>query len=148
MESPISNFYEFTTKIGTSGQPEPEDFTWIKENGYHVVLNITPSYMHYYLEEEAEICKLLNLKYIHFPIDYKDINVENFSTFSNLLNENAENKMLIHCGANVKVSVLMHAYMVLKVGRDEAKSQNVLFKIQYPDKYWNQFYKSLGLNPI
>ncbi|MFB3101093.1 MAG: phosphatase, partial [Gammaproteobacteria bacterium] len=67
----IVNFYQIDKNIGTSGQPETEQFKDISTAGYEVVVNLSLSDSPNAIEDENNIISNLSMTYVHVPVDFK-----------------------------------------------------------------------------
>jgi hypothetical protein len=48
-------------------------------------------------------------------------------------------KILVHCALNMRVSVFVYLYRVLKLGLDPALAQQNLWAIWQPNEPWQRF---------
>ncbi len=132
-------FLEVSPRLWTAGQPAPADFAAIAQAGVEVVINLAPPGAHHYLNDEAQLAMEQGLIYAHLPIIFPRPLVSDFDSFAGVMNAHAERKVLVHCAANVRVSVLVYLYQTLIVGEDEMAARARMFQIWAPDPTWSQF---------
>lgn len=142
----IENFFQYTNKLAAGAQPSIDDIIDLKNEGYEVIINISPSSTRNALKNEAEITEKTGLYYVHFPIDCSNLKTLHYKTFEGILNGFKGKKVFIHCGANIKSSNLIHMYQVLVEKIDEAESLKTLYQIQQPEEKWFNYFRVFGLN--
>jgi protein tyrosine phosphatase (PTP) superfamily phosphohydrolase (DUF442 family) len=138
----IYNYVHIENLFSTSGQPSETEFGLIRDAGYKVVINLAPtSVLENAVVNEREILSDLGIKYVHIPVDFKNPTEADFEKFVSNLRENSEQKVWVHCAANMRVSAFTYRYRrsVLKV--DERTAEVDLHKIWDPIGAWKGFIK-------
>jgi protein tyrosine phosphatase (PTP) superfamily phosphohydrolase (DUF442 family) len=105
MLSDIYNFKKLSPLLAASGQPDEEELVDIASAGYTVVLNLA---LHddprYSLADERATVEGLGMKYVHIPVDFAAPTDEDFNNFVAAMDENKNQRILVHCAANKRVS--------------------------------------------
>jgi protein tyrosine phosphatase (PTP) superfamily phosphohydrolase (DUF442 family) len=144
----IGNFFQYTVSLAAGGQPTPEQFNYLYEAGFQVIINISPASARNALHTEHLMVENLKMDYIHFPVDCSNLRDTHYLTVKALLNSFNERKVFIHCGGNIKTSNLIHMYHVLEKKVDEMESLQTLLKIQKPEAKWFSYFKKMGMKGI
>lgn len=144
----MDNFFSYSSFLASGGQPGIDQLIDLKNDGYEVVINLSPASARNALHNEAEITEKLSMDYIHFPVDCSNLRPEIYKTFEGILNGLAGRKVFVHCGGNIKSSNLIHIYHVLAKGMDEKESLHTLYKIQQPEQKWYDYFRQMGLKGL
>jgi protein tyrosine phosphatase (PTP) superfamily phosphohydrolase (DUF442 family) len=144
----IQNFYQYNEMLASGAQPSSGDISGLKENGFEVVVNISPVSARNSLKEESQLVEQQNMDYVHFPVDCSNLRTIHYNTFKGIMNSIEDKKVFVHCGGNIKSSNLIHMYNVLEKRADEAESLQILKKIQNPEEKWFAYFKSMGMQGI
>ncbi len=135
----IRAFVRISDSLGTSGQPKPEQFSTIKDAGYRVVINLAPSDVNGAVKEEQQIVEGLGLKYIYIPVVWAEPKVEDAEKFFAAMKANKDQKVFVHCIANMRVSAFTYLYRTTQLGVSEEDARKDLQKIWTPSGTWQQF---------
>lgn len=117
----VFNFVKVNDHIATSGQPSEEELRHLGGEGYECILNIAPYDHRYSITDEAGLVDSLNMEYIHLPIDFSNPLLLDFLEFEKILERIKDEKVLIHCAANYRVSVFFSHYASIHLGWDERR---------------------------
>lgn len=117
------NGYENFYKSGDfyfAGQPNLEAFKWLKQEGVKTIINLRSNDENKEFEKlafsEDEMAKELEFKYITIPMKGKDaFNPKTLKAFTDAV-EAAEGKVLVHCKAAGRVTLVMMAYLIESKG--------------------------------
>lgn len=148
MNHSIANFFQYSDKLSAGAQPTAEQIENLKNDGYEVIINISPASARNSMSNEAEIVEKLSMDYIHFPVDCSNLRPLHYTTFEGIMNGVNNKKVFVHCGGNIKSSNLIHMYDVLAKGKDEATSLCTLRKIQQPENKWFEYFELMGMEGI
>ena len=132
-------FLEVSPRLLTAGQPAPADFALLAQAGVEVVINLAPPGAHGYLADEAQLVMENGMIHAHLPILFGRPLVSDFDSFVGVMKAHRERVILVHCAANVRVSVLVYLYQTLFVGEDESVARARMLQIRVPDAIWSQF---------
>lgn len=139
-------FLQVSPHLLTAGQPAPADFAAIAQAGVEVVINLAPPGAHHYLADEAQLAMENGMIYAHLPILFSRPLICDFVSFAGVMNAHKERVVLVHCAANVRVSVLVYLYQTLVEGEDESSARARMFQIWNPDATWSQFITNVRAN--
>lgn len=135
----IYNFLQLSDSIATAGQPTAEQFSAVKTSGYQVVVNLAPSTSPKYLSNEQQIVEGLGMGYIHLPVVWENPTVEDARQFFKVIEAHKQEKIFVHCAANMRVSAFMYLYRRLREGRSDAEAKLDLERIWTPNEIWQKF---------
>ncbi len=144
----IQNFYSYNENLSAGAQPTHEHIKALKEEGYEVIINISPMSTKNALKNEAQIAEEHKIDYIHFPVDCSNLKPFYYLTFKGIMNGLENKKVFVHCGGNIKSSNLIHMYHVLEKEINEAESLRTLKKIQNPEIKWFEYFRTMGMKGI
>jgi protein tyrosine phosphatase (PTP) superfamily phosphohydrolase (DUF442 family) len=136
----IFNFHRFDDRLCTSGQPTEAQFYLIKDAGYEIVINLAPTNLiENSLRNEDELLNDLGFKYIHIPVNFADPTEDDFNRFVAAMGAAAEEKLWVHCAANMRVSAFMYRYRRDTLGVDESVARRAMAQIWAPFGVWKSF---------
>jgi protein tyrosine phosphatase (PTP) superfamily phosphohydrolase (DUF442 family) len=135
----INNFLLISPSVATSGQPTKEQFAIVKAAGYLTIINLALPSSNNALLNEQEIVETLGMDYIHIPVLWEDPTKENLATFFTAIEIIGEQKVLVHCAMNMRVSAFIYLYRILKQNIDPTIAILDLNKIWQPNKIWQSF---------
>lgn len=142
----ILNFFQYNDKLASGAQPNAEQITLLKEQGFEAIVNISTPSAKNALSNEAQMVEKLKMDYVHFPVDCSNLRPFHFETFKGIMNGLEGKKVFVHCGANIKSSNLLFMYHVLEKGLNKEASYKVLTQIQTPEAKWYSYFKEMGIN--
>jgi uncharacterized protein (TIGR01244 family) len=111
---PIRNFLQVNSQFCTGGQPRPEHFARLKQDGVKAVLNLRTPSEHRAEEERAEVEKQ-GMKYFNIPVVYTAPTNEQVDEFLRITDDAANRPMFIHCTAAIRVGAF---WMIRRALRD------------------------------
>ena len=135
----IVNFYQLDENIGTSGQPEGEQFGDISAAGYDIVLNLSLSDSPNAIENENNIISELNMTYVHIPVDFKSPRLEDLESFFKHMEKHKNKKIFVHCVMNWRVSAFMFLYHTIKCDMPVAEALQQMNAVWQPEPVWQKF---------
>lgn len=148
MKHSIPNFYSYSLLLASGAQPTELDLHALQEEGYEVVINISPSSAKNALSHEALLVENLKMGYMHFPIDCSNLRPFYYNCFSHIMQSVIHKKVFVHCGGNIKSSNLIHMFHVLECNIPLEESYNTLLQIQNPEPKWLHYFKEMGMKGI
>lgn len=134
----IRNFVQLTENFGTAGQPSVDQFPIIAETGYQHVINIGMPDHSDAISNEGEIVSALGMNYIHIPVPFDTPTPEHVRLFCKILSQIKQEKVLIHCIMNFRVSAFMYHYLSKIEKRDEVNSSSTMFQIWNMEPAWEE----------
>jgi protein tyrosine phosphatase (PTP) superfamily phosphohydrolase (DUF442 family) len=81
----------------------------------------------------------LGMEYVGIPIDWENPTLSDFEDLADLLDENIESKVWVHCAKNMRVSAMIYLYNRIRKGYSEEVSRRYLEQIWQPNKIWQNF---------
>lgn len=138
----IFNFALISDKLASSGQPKPEQFSWIKEAGYQLIINLADGTTEYDIAEEPTIVTDLGLAYYNLPVDWENPLMSDLETFFAQMDANQDKKIFVHCIANYRVSAFIMLYRVIKQNIPLAKAKTIKDSVWSPEEVfpiWDDF---------
>jgi protein tyrosine phosphatase (PTP) superfamily phosphohydrolase (DUF442 family) len=142
----IHNYLQLSDRVGTSGQPQQEQFAAIKEAGFAVVVNLLPDTQT--LAGEEELVRSLGMDYIQIPVWWDAPEIADFERFCEVMEANRETQVFVHCAANMRASAFMYLYRVLYEAMPAAEATRDLHRIWAPNPIWHRFInRVMALSP-
>ena len=135
----IYNYRRYSDELSTSGQPTEEQLQLIQDAGFKTVINLAPHNAENALKDEAGVLADLGLNYVHIPIAFNDPSEEKFQQFVVSLQLALEEKVWVHCAANMRVSAFLYRYRrdILKL--PDAEARQIMDSIWQPFGVWKRF---------
>ena len=137
----ILNYIEINELISTSGQPKVEEFEFIANEGFEVIINLAMNSSSNAIENEDKIVTKLNMTYIHIPVDFENPKFSDLKLFLNILQSLGANKVLIHCAKNYRVSAFMYVYHKYILHTPFEEINLSIFDIWKPNLIWQELMK-------
>ena len=110
--SSARNFYQFSDRILTTGQPKQELLENASEDGIEVVINLVPQTEAIYNPKEGEILQSQGIEYIHNPVSWGSPKASQLQSFLEVMKNVGDKKVLIHCWSNARASAFAYAHQV------------------------------------
>jgi protein tyrosine phosphatase (PTP) superfamily phosphohydrolase (DUF442 family) len=124
--------------LGTAGQPTEAQFADIARAGYELVVNLALPTSDGALPDEAAVAARHGLGHRSFPIDFAVPDLPSALGLFQLLDENRDRRVFVHCAANMRVSALLYAYRVARGMPREAAAAD-LARIWTPNATWSRY---------
>ena len=137
--SVINAFLPLGEKVGTAGQPTPEQFTLIRQEGFGAVINLALATSPGAIPDEGALVTGLGMDYVHIPVEFSAPQQEDLRQFFAAMDRLGDKKVFVHCIANKRVSAFMFLYRVLKLGHTIADAEMALHRLWLPDPVWQAF---------
>ena len=138
----IFNFIQLDDRVATSGQPTEAQFSLVKEAGYTTVINLAPESHENALGNEDEILERMGIRYIHLPVVFTNPTREDFDRFVDALDSCDDDRIWVHCAANMRVSAFFFKYRTERLGWSSDEAETDLYRIWEPGKVmsvWQEF---------
>ena len=114
----IPNYYRLRDDIATAGQPTDEALEDVKKAGFKAVLNLRTE-QEGSLEEKPKV-EALGMEYYNIPIGRDGFSPAILEQFKEILANDDNRPLLIHCASSNRVGALWYIHQVLENGEDEA----------------------------
>lgn len=150
----IYNYLHVDGIFPTSGQPDENQLRLIAEQGYKTVINLAPtSVLENSVIDERRILSELGVEYIHQPVNFKNPTDQDFFRFVEAVEEvqsklstsdaggadKLEDKLWVHCAANMRVSAFTYRYRTKMLNHNPELARKDLEKIWQPIGVWKEF---------
>ena len=142
----IFNFVQLDDRVATSGQPTEQQLSLIKEAGYTTIINLAPKSHENALGNEDELLKELGIRYFHLPVVFTNPTREDFELFIETFEGCDDERIWVHCAANMRVSAFFYKYRLERLGWSESLARADMDKIWEPGKVmavWQTFIDEL-----
>ena len=137
---PIYKYRQPLPDIATSGQPTESQIVAIAAAGYPVIINLA---LHddprYSLRDEAATVRSAGMEYIHIPVKFDGPTQADLQTFFEAMDKHSGGKIWIHCAANIRVSVFLGLYLVIRKSEAQEIAFEQLVSLWQPDAVWSAF---------
>ncbi len=126
-------------RLLTAGQPTPEELRQAAIDGWEVVINLARPDSDGAFEGEGDLCRGLGMEYVSIPVVWEKPTADDLSRFFAAMEQHREKKILAHCAFNMRVSVFLYLYRVLKLGVSEETAREDLLAVWQPEGVWQDF---------
>jgi protein tyrosine phosphatase (PTP) superfamily phosphohydrolase (DUF442 family) len=133
----IYNYLRLSERIGTAGQPQPEQFAAIQKAGFELVINLLPTTKA--LEQEEELVRSLGMDYLQIPVWWDAPEIGDIEQFFAVMKANTAKPVFVHCAANMRASAFMYLYYVLREGVPVEEAALNLQRIWTLNPIWQRF---------
>ena len=135
----VYNYHVISERIVTSGQPNEAQFLSIRDAGFQSVINLAPHNAENSLVDGASLLNQIGLKYHHIPVNFKQPKKSDFEKFVTLMNASQQEKVWVHCAANMRVSAFIYKYRCEVLNEDAEIAKADLAQIWEPFGVWKKF---------
>ena len=135
----IVNYLQLTDSIATSGQPSEVELEAIAQAGFDVVVNLGLTGTDYALADEAGLVDKLGMRYIHIPVVWEAPTRADLDQFFKAMDSNQDKRIFVHCALNMRVSVFMALYRILRLGWRYERAIEDVYEIWMPNDVWLTF---------
>ena len=143
---PLASIYRYRPidgRLSTSGQPSVKQLTAIADAGFRVIINLA---LHddarYSLPDEPGAVTGLGLSYVHIPVQFAAPQITDLHAFVNAMDANIDEKLWVHCAANIRVSAFLGLYRVIRQGWKPDPAFELMHGLWQPDAAWSVFIDS------
>ncbi len=137
----IMNYRRADERVLTGGQPTEQQLRAAAEEGVRVVINLAPHGGRTAPADEAGLVGALGMRYYHIPVDWDNPTERDFVAFEQAMRERGDDKALIHCQANFRVTAFYSLYAIKRlswsVPQAEAFRASIWEGSNYP--IWERF---------
>lgn len=137
--STMRQFLPISDTLATAGQPTEAELAALAQAGYEVVINLALPTSDYALPNEKATVEGLGMVYVAIPVVWENPTLADLAQFFQAMDTHQGRKILVHCALNMRVSVFVYLYRVLKLGLDPALAQQNLWAIWQPNEPWQRF---------
>lgn len=142
------NYKKISDTLITSGLASEEQLAELAVQQFTTVINLLPHDSEYAIANEQEIIQQQGLDYHSIAVDFGKPEVKDFKAFSSLLDSIGQQKTLIHCAANYRVSAFYALYAYKKLGWTEQQADDLIGAIWDPQQHapWPEFINTIKLS--
>ncbi len=134
----IYNYLPITAELVTAGQPTEAQLAAIQAAGFQVVVNLALPTSDNALPDERAVVEAAGMTYVPIPVVWEQPTLADFQRFQQVMADHAGQQILVHCAANMRVSVFVYLHRCLS-GVPEAEAAQALAQIWTPNPTWRQF---------
>jgi protein tyrosine phosphatase (PTP) superfamily phosphohydrolase (DUF442 family) len=137
----IYNFLALSETLFTSGMPKADELTDAAQRGVEMVINLAPHEVSNALPGETELVTSLGMQYINIPVIWNTPTKDGLDRFMDLMDENKDKKILVHCQANFRATAFVALYRILRQGWNADDAMAGMHKIWDAEDYpiWKMF---------
>jgi len=147
----LSSIYKLRAidkSLCTSGQPTVAQLQEIAAAGFKTVINLA---LHddprYSLPDEAGTVRSLGMDYVHIPVQFSSPTKQDLAEFFAAMKAHKDQKVWVHCAANIRVSVFLGLYRVIEQRQEREVAFAQLSELWQPDEVWSAFIESALESP-
>jgi protein tyrosine phosphatase (PTP) superfamily phosphohydrolase (DUF442 family) len=142
--SAIHNHRAVSDALETSGQPTVTQLGLIAQAGYRTVINLA---LHddprYSLPDEAGTVRGLGMRYVHIPVQFASPTEADLLAFFAAMDEAGDEKVWVHCAANLRVSAFLGLYRVIRQRWTPERAFELMRGLWQPNEVWSAFISSM-----
>lgn len=141
----IYNFKWINEQIITGGQPSEEQLRAAAAEGFQAVINLATLNPRYSLPDEDGLVHVLGMQYIHIPVAWEAPQKSDFVAFEQAMVGAGNQKILIHCAANYRVTAFYSLYAMKHLGWSAAQADDLMSHVWQAGEYpvWDQFVQEI-----
>ena len=110
----IYNFLALSENLFTGGMPTSEQLTDAAQRGVQIVINLAPHEVSNALPGETELVTSLGMQYVNIPVIWTTPTKDGLDRFMELMDENKDKRILVHCQANFRATAFVALYRILR----------------------------------
>lgn len=135
----IYNYRKVNDQFITAGQPQAEQLEAAAAEGFTTVINLALTSPN--LPNEADLVHSLGMTYHHIPVQWNEPTESDFKQFEQVMQSLNDEKTLIHCAANFRVTAFYSLYALKHLGWTEAQANDFRASIWEGSDYpiWEEF---------
>lgn len=135
----VVNYLAVSERVGTGGQPTPEQFVELQAAGYEVVINLAMPTSTGALPDEKRLVLAQGMGYEHIPVVWESPTMRDLERFFDVMDRHRDKKVFVHCALNYRVSAFIFLYRVLRLGESPEAARAAMAKIWTPNETWQRF---------
>jgi protein tyrosine phosphatase (PTP) superfamily phosphohydrolase (DUF442 family) len=144
----IRNWRPVDDSLATSGQPTVAQLGTIAAAGFTAVINLgLHDDSRYALPDEAGTVRGLGMAYEHIPVQFGAPTEGDLLAFFEAMDAHRGGRCWVHCAANMRVSVFLGLYRVLRQGWPREKAFEVMNSLWEPNEVWAAFIERMLAAP-
>ncbi len=112
----IYNYRQVNDHLITGGQPTEEQLRSAAAEGFRVVINLATESPRNSVKDEPSLVESLGMAYHAIPVEWENPQASDFAAFEAVLKGLNDEKVLIHCAANFRVTAFYSLYAQKHLG--------------------------------
>src|SRR5688500_3130118 len=137
----IPNFLALSENVLTGGMPNEAQLADAARRGVELVINLAPHQVSNALPNETELVTSLGMQYINIPVIWNTPTKDGLDRFMDVMEENKDKRILIHCQANFRATAFVALYRILRQGWNANDAMEGMHRIWDTEDYpiWKMF---------
>ena len=137
--SGIRDYRKLSDLIATSGQPTKGELAAVAQAGYQAVINlhVSPD-----LPDEGDVVRSLGMEYVHIPVPWEHPARRHLERFFEAIDARRDQRLFVHCAANMRVSAFMALYRIHRLGWSQDKALDFVDVPAFPP-VWQAFIEEM-----
>jgi len=131
----IKAWRQLDDRIVTAGQPTRQELSAVAEAGYQAVINLHTSPD---LPDEGEVVRTLGMEYVQIHVPWERPERAHLERFFAAMEARQDQRLFVHCAANMRVSAFMALYRIHRLGWPEKKALQFVDLPAFPP-VWQTF---------
>jgi uncharacterized protein (TIGR01244 family) len=124
-------FHPVTAEIILAGQPQPDDWDRLVEDGFDAVINMRSDPER--AAVQSQVARQAGLDYIHLNLPAYELEPEHIQQFQDVLNQLNSERILIHCRTGSRVGLIWMLHRMLNEGWSEQAAAEELVAAGYDE---------------
>ena len=137
----IYNYIKVNDRLITGGQPTEDQLRDAAAEGFTAVINLAPVNPPYTPVDEGGLVRSLGMTYHYIPVQWNNPTDEDFAAFERAMVAAADDRLLIHCAANFRVTAFYSLYAQRHLGWSKEQAEAFRARIWAGSDYpiWEDF---------
>jgi protein tyrosine phosphatase (PTP) superfamily phosphohydrolase (DUF442 family) len=137
----IPNFLALSENLFTGGMPNNEQLADAAQRGIELVINLAPHAVLNALPNETELVTSLGMQYINIPVIWTTPTRDGLDRFMDVMDDNKDKKILVHCQANFRATAFVALYRILRHNWNPDDAMEGMHQIWDTEDYpiWKMF---------
>ena len=132
----IVNYREYSATLASSGQPDADQFEYLRESGFERVVYLAFNDNDGSVPNEDRIVKDLGMDYVHIAVVWDAPSKNDFYAFASAMQSDPDKKTLVHCQVNFRASAFSFLYRVLYKGVPVDQSKKDMNTVWVTNATW------------
>lgn len=139
----ITNYFQMTELVATSGQPTEPQFADIAAAGFTAVVNLAMPDNEHALANEGSIVSGHGMTYVHIPVPWEAPSVDHLNQYLGVMQAFKRRQVWVHCVVNARVSAFNYHYLKHGLGLSEKSCRSPLLNKwqENMEPVWQEFLK-------
>ena len=134
----IYNYRFISETLATAGQPTEAQFAELCQAGFKVIMNLALPTSDNALPDERSVVQDQGMMYVSIPVVWDQPLLSDFARFQQVMADHSEDKVFVHCAANMRVSAFVYLYRRLS-GVPQSVAEHSPYSIWTPNPIWQTF---------